>query len=108
VAYTSAQLSVTTSATKLLWQTVPNYPVGGLGTSQYLAHQEGDELPIAVRNTDASNPVYLGGSGVTSSTGFLLKAGESMTFNVVGDDSLYAIATGATVTVSILVGRQVG
>lgn len=34
---------------------------------------------VTMRNTDASISVYLGATGVTTSTGYLVKAGESLT-----------------------------
>lgn len=34
---------------------------------------------VSVRNTDTLISVYVGVAGVTSSTGYLLKAGESLT-----------------------------
>lgn len=58
---------------------------------------EGGELlgdQIFIRNTDATNSVFLGGSGVTTATGFELKAGQQigpLSLNS-GDAKLYAIA----------------
>lgn len=57
---------------------------------------------ITIRNLDASNTVYLGASGVTSSTGFPLKAGESITFDR-NFAAIYGICgTGLTATVAYI------
>lgn len=46
-----------------------------------------------------SDPVYLGDSAVTSSTGFELAAGEAVVVHLSGEDKLYGIcATGQSVT----------
>lgn len=60
----------------------------------------GFRYSITVKNTDASNPVFLGGtSGVTAATGHELAAGDAITFTNYAS-ALYAIATGAAVTVT--------
>ena len=51
-----------------------------------------------IKNVDASISIYVGDTGVTSSTGYLVKAGEAFQLdNFVG--VLYAIAASATPTV---------
>lgn len=57
---------------------------------------------IVVKNTDATNPVYLGGSAVTSGTGYQLAAGESLGLSLAWAERLYARATGGAVTVTVL------
>lgn len=106
-----AQITVLTAA-KLLWQTStgvspdPETTLAGNATQQiFRAGTVNDPVPIVVENTDATNAVYLGGSGVTTSTGLKLAAGASLTYNVVGNDSLYAISAGSVV-VAVAVGRQ--
>ena len=54
---------------------------------------------LIIRNTDATNPIYLGGSGVTSTTGFPLAAGQQITIT---REPIYARATGAAVTVALI------
>ncbi len=49
---------------------------------------------VAVQNRSAV-PVYLGDSAVTTATGFQLDAGASITLDITGRDSLYAIAATA-------------
>lgn len=99
----SAQITVPTTAA------VPLF-VSGSGTTQFanVNGAVGDELPTLIENTDATNNVYLGASGVTSSTGFLLKAGATLPISWLGSDAttLFAVATGASVTVCLLAGRQ--
>lgn len=103
MAFASAQISVLTSgATPLI--------VAGSGTGQFLnvTGAAGDELPGLVENHDPTNPVYLGGPGVTTSNGFKLAAGAALPINAIGTDltTLYAVATGGTVVVGVLLGRQ--
>lgn len=106
------QVSVGTGATSLLWQTTtgvapdPKPASAGGTTGVFWAGTPDDPLPIVITNLDAVNPVYLGDAAVSSSTGSKLAAGASITRNVVGNDSEYAIATGGTVAVSVEVGRQ--
>jgi hypothetical protein len=109
----SAQLSVTTSTPVRLWQTStgvspdPQTTLAGSATAQiFRAGTFNDPVPIIIENTDGTNPIYLGPSTVTSSTGTKLAAGGSFTRNVVGNDSEYAISTGGTVVVAVEVSRQ--
>lgn len=103
----AAQLTVATSAL-LLFQTTtgvsPDVPVDQ-DAQQFQAGTFNDPVPIIVENTDGTAAVWLGGSGVTANTGLLLAAGESVTYNVVGSDSLYAISAGSVV-VAVSAGRQ--
>jgi hypothetical protein len=54
---------------------------------------------LTIRNTDSTNPVYLGGPNVSSSTGFPLPAGQQFTLT---REPIYARATGAAVTVAVI------
>ena len=55
-----------------------------------------------IKNTDASISVYIGpDSGVTSSNGHLLKAGEAFSFENM-PDAVYMIAASGTPTVTII------
>ncbi len=113
MAQTSIQLSVGTSTPVLLWQTstgvAPDPITAAQGNSQtqiFLAGTFNDPVPIVITNLDQSNPVYLGPYNVASNSGTRLTAGSSLTRNVAGNDSEFAIATGGSVTVSVQVGRQ--
>jgi hypothetical protein len=107
MAQVTAHRSVTTATPVLLWQTSTGFSPDPAITGQvFRAMAASDPLPIIIENLDATNPVYLGGSGVTSSTGTELAAGGSITRNVIGNDSEYAIASGGTVSVSVQVSRQ--
>lgn len=55
---------------------------------------------IVIRNNDASISIYVGVTGVTSSTGVLVKAGESISINTTA--AIFAVAASATPTVSYL------
>jgi hypothetical protein len=57
---------------------------------------------IVVTNHDTANPVYLGPSGVTSSTGMKLAAGSAIGISLSFGERLYAIATGGSCTVGVL------
>lgn len=92
---------------KLLWQTSTGVsPDAAISGQVYRAGAFDDPIPILIRNEDATNQVTLGGSAVVAGTGPSLRAGESLTFNVIGNDSLYARSASATVVVSVLVQRQ--
>jgi hypothetical protein len=57
---------------------------------------------ISVQNTDLSNPVYLGGPSVTSSSyGIKLEAGQIFSADLGSYDKLYAVGSG-TIAVLIL------
>ena len=101
--FNSAQISVPTA------NNVNLVPQGtGAGLFQNVTGSISDELPVIVRNTDATNPVYLGGENVTILNGLILKAGESLNFSCLGTDAatLSAIATGGAVVVAVVLGRQ--
>lgn len=55
---------------------------------------------IIVRNVDAAISIYVGATGVTSSTGFLVKAGE--TVSVTTTAAIFAVAASGTPVVNIL------
>jgi hypothetical protein len=70
-------------------------------------HSTGDRpLRVALKNTDASIAVYLGPSTVTSSNGFKLGAGESISFDVTATQDLtdlYVVAASGTPVLGVLV-----
>ncbi len=110
---TSIQLTVGTATPVLLWATTtgvsPDQQTAAQGNSQtqyFLASTFNDPVPILIENLDASNPVYLGPYNVASNSGVRLNAGASLTRNIAGNDSEYAISTGGNVTVAVSVGRQ--
>ena len=56
--------------------------------SPYGVHSGTD---ITIQNLDGSNPIYLGGEGVTSSNfGYRLAPGNAISFELPGSDSIYA------------------
>ncbi|HKI16928.1 MAG TPA: hypothetical protein VKA15_03570 [Isosphaeraceae bacterium] len=102
---------ITTSGTAaLLWQTSTGVapdtavaPTSGI----YRAGTVNDPVPIIIQNQDGTNSVEIGGSGVaTGPTGTILLANQSITRNVVGNDSEYVVAVAGTPVVSVEVGRQ--
>jgi hypothetical protein len=108
MANVSVQISAN-STPALLWQTTtgvsPDHAVDS--ANQYFrACTVNDPLPIVVENQGA-NAFYVGGSGANSTTGTEIAAGGSLTFNVVGNDSLYGVCASAqTTTIGVSVGRQ--
>lgn len=61
-----------------------------------------DSLPqgFLVSNLDATNPIYVGGQGVTSSTGQRIPAGAVETYPK-WKEAMYAVSTGGTVAVNV-------
>jgi hypothetical protein len=87
MAVRTAQVTVTTSATAL-----------------QSAADSADSTPgnsVSLYNTGATD-AYVGGSGVTSSTGFLLKAGAVLSFDLGSADVPYGITASGTTTVHVL------
>lgn len=108
MAYLSAQITVGDSTPALLWKTTtgtsPDPAIDQAGQI-FGAGTPNDPVPIVVENEDPSNPVYLGDSAVTTGTGVELLPLSSLSFNVIGNDSLYAIS-GGSVVVGVMAGRQ--
>jgi hypothetical protein len=106
MASASRVVSVGTTAT-LLWQTTSGVspdPAVSVSTGIFWAGTPDDPRPILVRNTGAAT-VYLGGSAVATATGLELLTGESIPYNVVGNDSLYAVVASSTNNVTVEVQR---
>jgi len=98
-------VTVGTTAT-LLWRTTSGVspdPAVAFGSQIFPAGTQNDPRPILIENQGAG-AVYLGGSGVTDATGIELASGGSLTYNVIGNDSLYAVAA-ASESVAVSVGR---
>jgi hypothetical protein len=98
------QTQVTTGATP-----VPVFPPA-IFTSN-LTGAVTDPLPTMIRNLDATNTIFLGGSNVTAAGatgGFPLKPNESLPINWLGTDaqSLYALAGAGTPILAVFAGRQ--
>ena len=107
MAHISAQVAVIDTPT-LLWQTttgVPPDPAVDSDGQVFRAGTFNDPLPVVIQNPSEADSVWLGGSTVTAETGTELPFGASLSFNVVGNDSLYAVSAGSVV-VGVLVGRQ--
>lgn len=65
-------------------------------------HGPRDRVGVSVQNI-GSAPVYLGGSGVTTSSyGYRLDAGSSMSIDLEFGDVLYGIVATGTNTVAVL------
>lgn len=71
-----------------------------VGTSPViLAQNTGswEELDVMVRDTDATLSIFLGDSGVTTSTGFEVRFSETATFGLRPGQIMYAISAGSVV-----------
>lgn len=104
---TIAAVVTVTTTPALLWETTTGIapdPAVATGSQIFRAGTFNDPLPIVVENQGAS-AVYLGGSAVTTATGLELPSGDSLTYNVVGNDSVYAVSAGS-IAVAVSVGRQ--
>jgi hypothetical protein len=112
MAQTTTTVAVGTVSPALLWQTStgvspdPKTTAAGNATAQiFRAGTFNDPVQVTIQNTDATNPVYLGGSTVAASGATLgekLLAGITKQLPaVIGNDSMYAISTGGTVNVVV-------
>jgi hypothetical protein len=81
----SAQITVTTAATRLVTSRV-----GAWGASSILVRNRGDDA------------VYLGDSEVTAITGYQLDATEAVSVDLASGDSLYGISEADPVACQIL------
>ncbi len=75
-----------------------------LSTAPSSARWPGDggrDSSILATNRHATVSVYLGPSGVDS-TGYEIKAGESVSIDLYPGESIYAVAASGTVTVHVL------
>ena len=99
----SAQVAVTTLPT-LLWQTVES---GANAANQtFQAGTVNDPPTILLVNSGSAN-CYLGGSGVSISTGAVLAANGSIAYNPVGNGALYGVAaSNSTVTIGVVYGAH--
>src|SRR5271157_4579583 len=104
MAASSRQVALNASTATLLWVT-ESTPAATAGHFQ--AHDAGDPVPMIVQNIDSTIVIYLGPASMTDTTvGFPLAAGASLPSNVVGSDSMYAIAASGTPKAAVLSGRQ--
>ena len=86
MAVVGARVSVATTATRLDTSTA-----GGMGSSSLLVKNKG------------ANSIYLGGSGVTTATGYELGTGDSISVDLKASDAgLYGIVAAATETAHVL------
>lgn len=83
----ASQASVTTSATSIIAAASTS---GGGGGRDFL-----------IKST-SSTAVYVGGAGVTTSTGYLLTQNVEYPVQLGASEALYAVAASGTVTVYVL------
>ena len=58
-------------------------------------HDAGNPYRLFIHNNDNTDSVYLGGSGVTTSTGLMVDKGVMIQFTVSPTDLLYAVSNKA-------------
>lgn len=88
---TSRQVSVTTGAAIELTDGTPTTLRGSYS--------------IAIVNTDATNPIFIGPTGVTSATGYKVPAGGQVSLDMGWQELLFARATGGTCVVGVVQSR---
>jgi hypothetical protein len=95
-----------------LWQTTIAYtgtPAITAAAGLFYPGTSNDPLPITIEN-QGTHAVFIaqghGATAVTKTTGQKLTKGASLAFSNIGTDKLYAIATTATVKVSVMVGKR--
>ena len=60
---------------------------------------------MIIKCDDASTvPIYIGGSGVTTSTGFQLQPGQGISINVLNTNDVYIVGTGSGGTADVIWG----
>lgn len=104
----SVQITVGTGTAVPL--VVPGAGAGGADTSFInTSGSISDPLPVLVTNlAAATDVVWVGGPGVTSSTGTPIQPLASLPFSFIGTDAedLFAIASGASTSVAVFAERQ--
>jgi hypothetical protein len=86
-----------------------NHQVVAVGSSQTLISiPQANQIPYeskvsySFQNLDATNPVFIGASGVTASVyGYALFAGQVFSADLLPGDSVYAIASAGTPNIAI-------
>ena len=98
MAVISNQLTTSTSAAAV---------IAGAGLDN-LNGAVNDPLPLQIKNIDASITIYLGGSGVTSSNGYPLLAGQSISTSWLQAEvtTLFCVAASGSPKLAILTARQ--
>jgi hypothetical protein len=89
---TSAQVSVGTTATLLVAANIADQ-------TAYLHNLAGG----GGGGGGGNNPIFIGAANVTTSNGYKLNSGASLTLMVGDHEALYAICASGTVDVSVLV-----
>jgi hypothetical protein len=60
-------------------------------------------LSISIQNLDSSKYAYIGNSGVSSSSyGFRLSPGQSVSFDLAPQDELYAVCSDTSMQVAVI------
>lgn len=65
-----------------------------------------DPIPLIVKNEDASNTIWIGGPGVSTTAGQSLLPGAAIPMALYNSDAPYAFCSTGTPVVSVLAGRQ--
>lgn len=103
----SVQIALNNSTATAL--VVPGAGAGGTDTSFInTSGSIGDPLPVLVTNDSSTVVIYLGGPGVTSSTGTAIQPNAALPFSFIGTDAqdLFAISASDTPSVAVFALRQ--
>lgn len=100
MAVQSAQITTSTSI-QPVWPSTST-------TFLQLSGAVGDPLPLQIKNIDASITIYIGGANVSSSNGYPLLAGQSISTSWLQAEvtTLYCVAASATPKLAVLTARQ--
>lgn len=74
-------------------------------TATLLCQGKGDIFPTGCLLSQASATIYVGGSDVTSATGFQVAAADTPSFDLRLNDDLYGITASGTATVRVFKTR---
>lgn len=64
-----------------------------------------DPMPAALINNGAES-LFIGGSAVSTTNGFLIPAGGSITFQLISGDQVWGICVAGPIDVRVLKGRS--
>lgn len=68
----------------------------------------GGLISVKLKNSGATNPIALGGSGVTASAGYQMAPGDVLAVDLEGDDALWAVSTSGSTLQVLALGKEIG
>lgn len=86
------------------WATISASRVTVTTSATSIVAAGSDTIGACVRNAGTAS-VYLGGSGVTTSTGYELPASDTLCMDLLNNETLYGIVASGTVEVHLVKNR---